>query len=406
MTSNAHNCLSALLAARRPVLIYGWGIRLSKAESVAEDFARFSGIPVCATWGAADVLCDGNPDYVGTFGTHGVRYANFAIQNADVVVSIGSRLDTKATGSPVSSFAPKAQLFMVDIDQTEIDKFQRLGREVIGIKMDAKKFLDTMMAELALSAWPFQVSPRAEWHALINSWKERYSIVLPEYEEEEGVNPYVFVRELSKQLKPDDVIVSDTGCALGWMMQAFQFKGQRFIHAYNNTPMGYGLPAAVGAAFATGRRVVLCTGDGGLSVNITELATIARHNLPIKIILFNNRGHAMCRQTQRQWLGGEYPATSYEGGLACPNFAQIVKAYGIRGNSWSIYAHHTRHYSLAIQVKNGLAQFFEDDTADFLELKIGQDQGITPQVKFGHKLEDGEPLLPREEIEQIMKEAA
>lgn len=369
--------------AKRPILIYGAGIQSCRQEAIR--FAEATGIPVCLTWGAADLLPHDHPLRVGTFGTHGNRYANFAIQNSDFVLSVGSRLDTKATGSPVSSFAPKAKILMVDIDQTELDKFKRLGREVEGVCADAKSFLS-----FSITNWPRDYS---SWLAKINSWKAKYPQVRPEHREGMNINPYAFIEKLSDYLSPDDVIVSDTGCSLGWMMQAFKFNGQRFLHAFNCTPMGYGLPAAVGAALASGCRVVLITGDGGLAVNITEMATIARHCLPIKIILFNNRGHAMCRQTQRQWLKGEYPSTSYEGGLACPNYRAVADAYDLQ----------TFSTQWADAAQNFLEGFLKNHKPGFLELDISQDFGIDGQVRFGKSLEDADPALPREELAQIME---
>jgi acetolactate synthase-1/2/3 large subunit len=367
----------------RPILILGAGIQGCRQEAIA--FAERNYLPVCLTWGAADLMPWDHPLRVGTFGTHGNRYANFAIQNADFVLSMGSRLDTKATGSPVSSFAPKARVVMVDIDPTEIQKFKQLGREVQGIVCDAKDF----------AKYGTVVRGNPEWLAKINGWKSRYPQVRPEHRIEMKINPYAFIEKLSDYLSPDDVIVSDTGCSLGWMMQAFKFNGQRFIHAFNNTPMGYGLPAAVGSAFATGSRVVLVVGDGGLSVNITELATVARHFLPLKIILFNNRGHAMCRQTQRQWLNGEYPATSYEGGLACPNYRAIAQAYGLQ----------TFSTDWAVAAENFLKGLLKNDNPGLLELEISPEFGIEGQVRFGKSLEDADPALPREELAEIMEAA-
>ena len=213
---------------------------------------------------------------------------------------MGSRLDSKATGTPVESFARGAKIWMVDIDRHEIDKFN--GR-VEGIEADAKSFLTEVINIVRYTNVEFP--DFKEWHEKIRYWKDKYPVCLPEYFEQKDINPYVLVYKLSDYLKPTDVIVSDTGCALAWMMQAFRFNYQRFIHAFNQTPMGYGLPAAIGAHFATGRRVILITGDGSLQMSIAELATVRKHNLPIKIILFNNQGHAMCSQTELGWMGGE-----------------------------------------------------------------------------------------------------
>ena len=371
--------MDELQDARRPLLIYGYGVRHYRRE--AEVLARSLGIPLVVTWGARDLF----PAAVGGFGTHGIRAANFAVQNADYVLAIGTRLDTKATGSPAESFAPKARLVMVDIDDFEIAKMSRIGRSLHrGIVADAGDFL-RQMVRIAQS-----VECNA-WLSGIAGWLERYPAILPSYAAEQ-INPYILVRELAKHCEATDTIVSDTGCALGWMMQAYLFKGERFIHAFNQTPMGYGLPAALGAAFATGGRVVLVTGDGGLAVNITEFATIARHRLPIKIVLFNNRGHGMCRQTQRQWLGGEYPSTSFDGGLACPDYAAVARAYGLETYS-------TAHGDAAGVL---MGRMMASDGPALLELNIAEDAGIAPQAKWGHRLEDQEPLLEREELAEVM----
>lgn len=362
--------------AKRPLLIYGAGIHLGHAERDAVEFAHYLGVPVICTWAAADLFRYDDPLYIGTFGTHGTRAANFALQNADVVLSIGSRLDTKATGSPVSDFARKAKVFMVDIDPTEIDKFAELGREIYGFCDDAKWFMKT-----------FDIPPclQPEWLTLIQGWKEKYPTYDPAYKIGDGINPYEFIHNLSFLLKPNDIIVSDTGCPVGWMAQAFKFTGQRFIHGWNSTPMGYGLPAAVGVAFAApDQRIILITGDGGLGVNVTEFATLARHKRNVKVILFNNRSHSMCKATQRTWMGSQYHSTSYEGGLANPDFERVAAAYDI-------------------PVHQDVGSLLAEDGMGFLSLSIHTDYQIVPQVKFGKPLEDGEPPIPREELAEIMK---
>lgn len=398
--------LSEIDRAKRPVLVFGFGVKLAGAVSEARSLAQRLGIPICPTWGAVDAFygCKSahfNRDLlVGAFGTHGVRYANFAVQKSDYILCIGSRLDTKATGSPAASFAPNARLVMVDIDGAELEKMAKIGRPLYrSIRADARQFLSmitthvTTRAAHDLNNSTWKSYDRVEWIDLIRGWKETYPIVLPEYREDE-LNPYAIVEKLGQYIKPDDVIVSDTGCVLGWMMQAYKFKGERFVHAFNNTPMGYGLPAVVGAAFATGKHAVLVTGDGGLSANITEFATITRHDLNVTVILFNNKGHAMCRQTQRQWLGGEYPSTSFEGGLATPEFHRIARSYGMASSGPSSI----REYGL----DETLADVFAARRG-FLEIPIDQDYGLAPQAKFGHRLEDQEPLLPREELAEIMQ---
>lgn len=362
--------IEALQNAKRPLLIYGAGIHIAHAESAALAFAERLNIPVIFTWGARDLFHHDHPLNFGGFGTHGVRHANWAMQNADFILTIGTRLDTKATGWPRDSWAPKATIYMVDIDRTEINKF---GAKVNGICCDMTEFFSTVsLAPIQCDAWKAQI---AAWRAKYPPGMQLHALAL---------NPYRFVDQLSDLLRPDDVIVSDTGCSLAWMMQAFRFKGQRFLHAWNQTPMGYGLPAAVGAAFVPGvRRVICITGDGGLGECTPELATINRHDLNVKVILFNNFGHAMCQQTERTWMGGVHASTDYGSGLATPDYDTIARAYDIR---------------LHVHVKDLLAE----DGPGFLSLHISNLYHVAPQSKAGAPLEDMEPSLPEEVIKEIM----
>lgn len=332
----------------RPVLVLGAGTQCCRAE--ARAFAERLGWPVALTWGAIDLLPSQHPLNVGGFGTHALRAPNFVVQNSDFLLTVGTRLDTKSTGTPMESFARAAEILMVDIDKAETAKF---GGRVRGLNWDCRAFFSKAEIETT--------RPDA-WWAQIKQWAMRWPVPTD--------GPYGHVIRLSAAFDKGDIIVSDTGHALAWCMQAFQFKeGQRFIHAFNNTPMGYGLPAAIGAAFAfPDRQIRLITGDGGLQVNIQEWATVAHHSLKIHTYLFNNKGHGMCRQTQSQWLGGTFPATSEAGGLACPDFSAIAKAYGVMLH----------------------------------EFEIPFDAQLTPCVQAGTPNEDATPLMSREELAEQM----
>ena len=380
-------CLEVLRQAKRPVIILGWGIHLAHAEDEARALVRLLNAPAAMTWAALDLLPGDDPLAVGGFGTHGVRFANFAVQNADAVLSIGSRLDTKATGTPPSTFAREAKVMMVDIDPAEIGKFASLGVKLhLGIQADAKAFVGALLERLGGAALPGQ-SP---WLAKVAEWKRRYPACLPAYAHEVRVNPYWMVQKLSEALAEGEVIFSDTGCALAWMMQGFDFKaGQRFFHAFNNTPMGYGLPGAVGASFAKpGARIICISGDGSLQMNIQELATVVRHNLPIKILLINNHGHSMVQQTQEMWLGGHYYATSVEGGLAFPDFVAVARAYGIPADTVELNA----------DIPGALRKMLDSEGPYFLNVEINPAHRVVPQVKFGRPNEDADPLLERPEF--------
>jgi acetolactate synthase-1/2/3 large subunit len=381
------NCLSAIKNSSRPVLIFGWGVHLSKSENLARELATYLGVPVVMTWAALDIMPFEDPLTVGGFGTHGTRFANFAVQNADLIIAVGSRLDTKATGTPATSFAREAKIIMVDIDATEIKKFERLRKKVdIEVVADCRIFLQEFLAVAKKN----ELTNFAPWINQISKWKQKYPQCLPEYEIQKQVNPYWMMKKLSEALDSKDVIFSDTGCAIAWLMQGMEFKkGQKFFHAFNNTPMGYALPAAIGACFALpGHRVICVAGDGGLQMSIQELATAAYHHVPIKIILLNNRGHGMVRQTQQMWLDGNLFATSPEGGLPTPDLVAIAIAYGFTVT--------TLEQNTDIPAK--LKQLLESDGPALLHVELDPDAQVTPQVKFGRPNEDSTPLLERNEF--------
>jgi acetolactate synthase I/II/III large subunit len=381
------DCIAAVRAAKRPVIVYGWGVHLAKAEAEACELAQRLGVPVALTWAARDLMAHDDPLAIGGFGTHGVRFANYAVQNADLVISVGSRLDTKATGSPPSTFAREARIIMVDVDPTEINKFTRLGVKLhLGVIADARSFLRGLIDRARHERFP----DFAPWLERIVDWKRRYPACVPDYAKDTNVNPYWLVSRLSRALHEDEIIFSDTGCALAWMMQGFEFKRrQRFFHAFNNTPMGYSLPGAIGASFARpGRRIICIAGDGSLQMNIQELITVIRHRLPIKIFLFNNHGHSMVQQTQEMWLESKYYATSIEGGLAFPDFVAVARAYGFPATTVSRNA----------DIESKLTEALESNGPYFVDIDIDPAHRVVPQVKFGRPNEDADPLLGRDEF--------
>ncbi len=327
-----------------------------------------------------------DPLFVGGFGSHGTRHGNFAVQNADFILSVGARLDVRETCS-FATFAREAAKVIVDIDPHELEKFPKLGMRTDAlIQADARRYLEALLDEAAR----YEKRDISRWLKKIEEWKGSFPICPRDYYEEEALNPYVFVKTLSRASQEGDVIFVDTGCSIAWMMQAYEFKkGQRLFHDFNNTAMGYALPASIGASLALGRKQVICvTGDGSLQMNLQELATVIRHGLPVKIFLVNNRGYTMIQQTQDQWLNSEYEASTLEGGLAFPDFVKLGKAYGYRTFSIS------RNKGLLRRIK----EILEMEGPVFCNLEFADYHRVTPQVKFGRAMEDGEPLLERSEF--------
>lgn len=373
--------------AERPVAIFGWGLHLAQAEKEALEFVTLLGIPVAPTWAAADIMPSDDELNVGTFGTHGTRHGNLSVQNSDFIISLGSRLDTKSTGTPISTFARNAYKVVVDLDSSEINKFGRFGLNIeMPIQADVKDFLNQALSKID----NINIQRFENWLTQIKTWKRNYPICPKDYWKEEKVNPYCLIEELSAVSDKNDLFFIDTGCSIAWMMQGFAVKqGQRLYHDFNNTAMGWAIAASIGASFAHPNRSIICiTGDGSLQINIQELATIIKHNLPIKILLLNNRGHSMIQQTQDQWLGSKYLASSEEGGLACPNFMQIAEAYGFK--AFSIDTND--------EIKSILPEFLRIKGPLFCDVEISSEHRVSPQVKFGRPNEDPEPLLERQEF--------
>lgn len=387
MDDAVQRCVSLIHAAERPVAIFGQGIHLSGAREECRSLMKTWGAPFALTWAAADLFPSDDHQNAGTFGTHGTRFANFAVQNADLVVAVGTRLDTKATGSPPASFARAAKKIMVDIDPCELAKFRETGLKVdVPIHADALEFVRRLHARLR--SQPGKNCER--WIARIQRWKEAFPICPDGFRREIRPNPYVFVKELSRSCKDGETVVIDTGCTVAWMMQAFDVKGnQRLLHDWNNTAMGWALPAAIGSSFALKRGRVICVmGDGSLHMNIQELATVVKHRLPIKIFVLNNRGYSMIQQTQDQWLDSRYHASTEGGGLPAPDLRAIARAYGFATFSISGNA----------EISAVLSQMLSTDGPAFCNVEIDPCHRVIPQVKFGRPNEDSEPLLSREEF--------
>lgn len=386
-----HDILPILYQASRPVIIFGWGIRLAGAEEQALQLIEKLGFPVVPTWGAVDLIPYAHHCMVGTFGTHGTRYGNFAVQNADLILAIGTRLDTHETGSPLSTFARDAKRIVVDIDGNEIRKASHFGMNIdYPFEMDAKIFITKLLQLININKLP----ALDEWHHTISNWRQNYPICPDSYRTEEPVNPYVFIKELSDIAAEGDTIFIDTGCSVAWMMQAFEIKyGQRLFHDFNNTAMGYAIPASIGASIAKDKKAVICiTGDGSLHMNIQELATILHYELPIKIIVLNNHGYSMIQQTQDQWLGSKYVASSAEGGVPVPNISNIAEGYGYK----------THKINTNNEIRATLKEVMREPGPVICDVQILSSHRVIPQVKYGRPIEDSEPLLDRAEFLSTM----
>jgi acetolactate synthase-1/2/3 large subunit len=380
--------------ASRPVLILGWGVYLSGAADKARELADRLGFPVLTTWGGKSLLPANDKNLAGTFGTHGTRAGNFTMQNADLVISIGARMSTRETGSPMESWAREAKIVMVDIDPAELRKFPSFGKPIdVSVRADAGEFIAALLAR------NLQAADIAPWCERIRQWKERYPVTPADARTGEQVHPYAFVESLSASLPEREQVLIDTGCAVAWLMQAGLFtKGQRLYHDFNNTAMGWALPAAIGGCLAMDGKPVTCVvGDGSFMMNVQELATVKHFNLPVRIFVLNNKGYGMVRQTEEQWLDGNHAGTSADD-LFFPDFCKLAEAHDIPAIRIERNA----------EVEPKIVQALGTKGPVLVEVVLPVDGRVIPQSKFGYPIEDSEPLLPRDEFisNMIVKPAA
>lgn len=329
LTSVCADVLSKLQAAKRPVVMPGSGVRLARATDVFERVIKKLGIPVTPSWTAIDILPNDSPLYAGRPGTVGDRAGNFSVQNSDMLLVLGSRLNIRQIGYSGSSFAPNAFKMQVDIDASELAKPN--VKPDWALNYDLKSFLETLEGEL--DKRPPVAETHREWLSWCQERVRRYPVVLKEHREwQEKINPYFFMEQLFSLLENDDIVVCGNGSACVITFQAANVKvGQRIFTNSGCASMGYDLPAAIGAAIAAGRtrQVVCIAGDGSIQMNIQELQTVVHHRLPLKIFVLDNAGYSSIRQTQQaffQRFVGESPVS----GVSFPDMVKLAGAYGIQ----------------------------------------------------------------------------
>lgn len=313
--------------SERPVLLAGNGIRLSGGIDIFEQLKEELHIPVLTTWNGIDLLDENDPLYFGRPGGLGHRYANFMQQNSDLFVSIGARLNLLQTGYNFDGFARDAVKIMVDIDRAELHKIN--VRPDMAVCADAKEFMNLMMKHKD----KIVKKDRNEWFAYGYRLKNKYPIVRKEYwEQQELVNTYCLLETISNHLTADDIFVSgSSGSCIDISMQTFKVKkGQRVFSTKGLASMGYGLPSAIGACLASGgKRTVGVNGDGGFVMNIQELETLKRLNLPIKLFVLCNRGYGAIKASQTNNFSGHLVACNESSNLSLPPIGKVAEAYGL-----------------------------------------------------------------------------
>lgn len=392
--------IQKLKAAKRPVINAGNGIRIAGAYPVFREVVRLLDIPVVTGWNSIDLMSDDDPCYIGRAGIMGDRPGNWAVQNSDLVLSVGSRLGVRQVGFDVKKWAREAYVIMVDIDKEELRK-PSIHVE-LPIHADVREFLDKLCGALGKE----EFVPDKKWKEICAGWKKDYPVVMPvHYEEKELANVYCFIKELSRRLQEGQTTVVGNGSACVVGSHGYVIKeGQRFIINSGAASMGYDLPAAIGVCFAEGKKELVCiSGDGSIQMNLQELQTIIFHKLPIKIFVINNQGYHSMRQTQDN-LFPEYEKVGVgpeSGDLSFPSMKKIAAAYGIP------YTCVHKNSEMGSVMDETLAmhgycicEIFVDTKQKFSPKsgtkKLPDGRLVSPP------LEDLAPYLPREDLEKIM----
>jgi acetolactate synthase-1/2/3 large subunit len=312
--------------AKRPVILAGTGVRAAHAVAEFDELSHRLGVPVTTAW-THDLIASDDPLFCGRQGTIGDRAGNFTVQNADVLLILGSRLNIRQTSYNWQSFAPRAFKIQVDVDAAEFHK--PTVQPDLGIHCNLKLFLQELLRRC--NAENYRPGAHAAWLSWCRERVQRYPVV-QDRQRQPGppLNPYYFIEQLSARLADDDVIVcgNATSCIVPFQSMRLR-KDQRLISNSGSASMGYDLPAAIGAAFARPRKRVLClAGDGSIQMNIQELQTVVHHHLPLKIFVLNNSGYLSMRMTQAGFFG-RLTGESAASGASLPDMVKVACAYGI-----------------------------------------------------------------------------
>ncbi|MCE5286381.1 MAG: thiamine pyrophosphate-binding protein [Pelosinus sp.] len=383
ISDKINELVSLISNAKRPIILAGGGVRTSNATGELFRLVENTGFPVVTSLMGLDAISHDHPAFVGMIGSYGNRYSNLALANCDLVLVLGSRLDTRQTGTRPDTFARGAKKIQIDIDAHELNSKVKMD---IALRVDIKAFL--MQINDRLNS--FQKVDLTDWYQRISLYKKRYPTLSKVGDN--GIEPNAFMGIISRYSREGDIICLDVGQHQMWAAQSFRLKKkQRMLNSGGMGAMGFALPAAIGAVTANpDRNAIVIAGDGGIQINIQELDLIASQQLPIVIVVLNNGCLGMVRQFQDLYFGGRRQSTVL--GYSCPNLLKIAEAYGI--NSYEINSLES--------AETVITQVFKDRLPAFINVKLELVTVVNPKLVVNRPIEDMSPHLNRKELEEIM----
>ena len=395
---NIENIVNIILHSKRPLIITVNGIHLSKTEHYFKILKDKLKIPVISTWTSKDLMDHNDPLFVGNFGLLGERAANFAVQNADLLLVLGSRLSIPNVGYQSHLFSPNSVKVMVDIDENELNK------PTIKIDYPINEDLNNFFINILPLLQNKSIPNWGEWINKTQSWKSKYPVFQPEYKTNTNrINSFYFMEVLSDKLTDNNVIVTDMGTSYTCTMQSLQMNGNnRLFTSSACCSMGFGLPGAIGAHFGDlSKNIILVAGDGGLQMNIQELQTIIHNKIPLKIFLLNNNGYLAISLMQDNLFKGKYIGSNLESGVSNPNFIKLADAYGFK----------TYTFNNNIELEKGIDEVLNTEGPVLCEIMMVENQLLIPRVQsskdesgkiISNSLENMFPYLSKEEMKEIM----
>jgi acetolactate synthase-1/2/3 large subunit len=384
--------------SKRPLIVTGNGIHLSQTEDLFIQLKNKLKIPVVSTWTSKDLMSQNDSLFVGNFGLLGERAGNFAIQNADLLLILGSRLSIPNIGYQSHLFSPKSIKIMVDIDKNELNK------PTISIDYPINEDLNIFFTDI-LSVLHNKYIP--EWNEWINktiSWKTKYPTFQLEYKTNTNkINSFYFMEVLSDKLTDNNVVVTDMGTSYTCTMQSLQMNGKnRLFTSSACCSMGFGLPGAIGAYFGNSNKdIILIAGDGGLQMNIQELQTIIHNKIPLKIFVLNNNGYLAISLMQDNLFKSNYIGSNNESGISSPDFTKLAEVYGLK----------TFKFNNNTELEKGIDEVLCTKGPVLCEISMIENQLLIPRVQsskdkngkiVSNSLENMFPYLNEEEMKKIM----
>ena len=392
-----NDVVEKLNSAKRPIIISGQGIRQAGVIEEFKKLVKILDIPVVTTFNGFDLMQTDDKNYIGRIGSVGQRAGNFALQNADLILCLGTRNNIRQVSYNWENFGKNAYKIVVDIDKAELEK--PLVKPDLAVQADLRKFLPEILDKSTLITLE---NKENNWLEFCQKLKDKYCFENhPEQEQGNKIEPYHFTYTLTKCMQEGDIFIMSNGSACVCPFQnAIVKANQRYILNGGNASMGYGLPASIGACYeAKGRNVICLEGDGSIMMNIQELQTIKHNNLSIKLFVINNNGYSSIRQTQKNFFNGNMTGSGVDSGVSVPDFIKVGEAFGIK----SVRIDNPK------TMEEDIKKVLDYDGAILCEVMTIEEYAFAPKLS-SRKLEDGtmisasledmHPFLPREEFEE------